>query len=413
MPIAPGETIELTIDNVAHGGVFVGRHDGQVVFAPDTLPGERVRVRITESKRSFARGETLDVIDASADRVAHRWPEAAIDRAPNERAGGAEFGHIALRAQRALKQRVVEDALARTGGLQRTVQVQAAPGDDAVDGLAWRTRLRLHVDDRGRQGPFAPRSHHVVPVSSLPLASSAIQSAAQLDLRLPGATSVDYIERQDGSVDVMATEGEPVRGATETIIETVGDRRFRLDRAGFWQVHRQAPQVLFRAVQRAIDPSVADAKAANLDLYGGVGLFAAAIGDVLGPATRVTSVESDEVATDHAAENLAEWLGALAVPARVDRFLRDALRAASAAERARLRAATVVLDPPRAGAGKEVVSALADLAPAQLVYVACDPVAFARDAKQLVAAGYELASLEGFDLFPHTHHVECVASFRR
>lgn len=413
MPIQRGDELALTIDNVAHGGVFVGRHEGRVLFVPDTLPGETVRVRVTDLKKSFGRGETLEVLEASPDRVEHVWPEASIQRAPERRAGGAELGHVRLAAQRALKQRVVEDALRRTGRIERDVTVQAAPGDDARGGLGWRTRVTLHVDDTGRQGPFAARSHTVVPVDSLPLATEAIQDQAQLDMRLPGATSVDYVHRTDGSVDVIATEGDPVRGRTDTILERVGARELQVDRAGFWQVHREAPGVLVDAVRRAIDPALVDPKAANLDLYGGVGLLATALGDVLGPQARMTSVESDEVATDHAAENLAEWLGALAITAKVDRFLRDTVRDASAAERDRLRAATVVLDPPRAGAGGETIASLVELAPQQVVYVACDPVAFARDARLLVDAGYDLGPLEAFDLFPHTHHVECVALFTR
>ncbi|WP_186329353.1 class I SAM-dependent RNA methyltransferase [Agrococcus jejuensis] len=413
MPIQRGDELALTIDNVAHGGVFVGRHEGRVLFVPDTLPGETVRVRVTDLKKSFGRGETLEVLEASPDRVPHVWPEASIERAPERRAGGAELGHVRLAAQRALKQRVVEDALRRTGRIERDVTVQAAPGDAARGGLGWRTRVTLHVDEQGRQGPFAARSHTVVPVETLPLATEAIQEQAQLDMRLPGATSVDYVQRTDGSVDVIATEGDPVRGRTDTILERVGDRELRVDRAGFWQVHREAPGVLVDAVRRAIDVTRIDPKAANLDLYGGVGLLATALGDVLGPQARMMSVESDEVATDHASENLAEWLGALAITAKVDRFLRDALQDASAAERDRLRAATVVLDPPRAGAGGETIASLVELAPQQIVYVACDPVAFARDARLLVDGGYDLGPLEAFDLFPHTHHVECVARFTR
>ena len=413
MPIQRGDELALTIDNVAHGGVFVGRHEGRVLFVPDAVPGETVRVRVTELKKSFGRGETLEVLEASPDRVPHVWPEASVERAPERRAGGAELGHVRLAAQRQLKQRVIEDALRRTGRIERDVRVQLARGDDARNGLGWRTRVTLHVDEQGRQGPFASRSHTVVPVTSLPLATQAIQDQAQLDMRLPGATSVDYVQRADGSVDVIATEGDPVRGRTETIVERVGDRELLVDRAGFWQVHREAPGVLVDAVRRAIDPALVDPKAANLDLYGGVGLLATALGDVLGPQARMTSVESDEVATDHASENLAEWLGALAITAKVDRFLRDTVRDASAAERDRLRAATVVLDPPRAGAGGETIASLVELAPRQVVYVACDPVAFARDARLLVDAGYDLGPIEAFDLFPHTSHVECVARFTR
>lgn len=416
--IAEGRIVELTIDNVAHGGRFVGRHRtdsderGRVVFVPDTMPGETVRAQVVEVKKSFATAVALEVVSASPDRVPHVWDEASIERAPLERAGGAEFGHIALPRQRELKQRVIEDALERTGGMTREVPVAAAPGDDERGGLGWRTRVRLHVDDRGRQGPFAPRSHEVVPVADLPLATEGIRLSAQLDQRLPGVTAVDYVQYGD-EVDVIAMEGAPERGRTDTIVETVGGREFELDRSGFWQVHREAPGVLTDAVRRAIDADAVDAAGWSLDLYGGVGLFAATIADVLGERTRVTSVEADEVATDHASENLAEWLGASAETGRVDRWLRELAKRASKAERERLSRGVVVLDPPRSGAGREVVEQLVALEPAQIVYVACDPVALARDAKLLAERGWSVDSLEAFDLFPHTHHVEAVASFRR
>ncbi|MCH1882309.1 TRAM domain-containing protein [Agrococcus sp. ARC_14] len=417
--IEPGQIVELTIDNVAHGGRFVGRYGaseserGRVVFVPDTMPGETVRAQIVEVKKSFATAVAIEVVTASEDRVPHIWPEAAIDRTPAERAGGAEFGHIRLARQRELKQRVLEDALQRTGGITREVHVQAAPGDDKRGGLGWRTRVRLRVDDRGNQGPFAPRSHEVVPVTSLPLATEGIQRSAQLDQRLPGVTAVDYVEWGDGEVDVIAMEGEPERGRTDTIVETVGEREFQVDRSGFWQVHREAAGVLTDAVRRVIDVARVDPAGWSLDLYGGVGLFAATIAESLGERTRLTSVEGDEVATDHAGENLAEWLGASAETGRVDRWLRELVGRASAQERERLSNGVVVLDPPRAGAGREVIERLVEIEPAQIIYVACDPVALARDAKLLGEQGWSIDSLEAFDLFPHTHHVEAVAAFRR
>ncbi len=411
--VEPGQIVELSIDNVAHGGRFVGRHEGRVVFVPDTIPGETVRAQIVDVKKSFATAVALEVVEASPDRVPHVWQEAGIDRLPAERAGGAEFGHIRLPRQRLLKQRVIEDALQRTGGMTREVPVAAAPGDDARRGLAWRTRVRLHVDDRGRQGPFAPRSHEVVPVTSLPLATEGIQRSAQLDQPLPRVTAVDYVEWREGEVDVIAMEGEPERGRTDTIVETVRGREFQLDRSGFWQVHREAPALLTDAVRRAIDVDRVDETGWSLDLYGGVGLFAATIAEALGERTRVTSVEADEVATDHASENLAEWLGASAETGRVDRWLRELGKRASATERERLSNGLIVLDPPRAGAGRDVIEQVVALEPAQIVYVACDPVALARDAKLLGEAGWQVDSLEAFDLFPHTHHIEAVASFRR
>lgn len=405
------DIVDLTITNVAHGGVFVARHEGRVVFVPDTLPGETVRARLVDTrKKSFWRAETLEVLDASPDRVDHVWDASSIGRDPAERAGGAEFGHIALARQRALKADVLSDALLRFGGLDadspftRTV-VEPTPGDVEGDGLRWRTRVSLHVDGDGRVGPYAARSHHVIAVDDLPLASPEVARAAPLRDRLDGATTVDVVVSADGVL--VAVDGAARTGA---IHERVGERTFSLEPLGFWQVHREAAALLSSAVSSAVDPDRFDPAAPNLDLYGGVGLFAATLADRFGRSVRVTSVEAESSATDHAAENLADIVGARAVTARVDRFVRSL-----GAERdlARYRAATVVLDPPRSGAGTAVVGELAALAPAQIVYVACDPVALARDTKALRSAGYELDALRAFDLFPHTHHVEAVAAFSR
>jgi tRNA/tmRNA/rRNA uracil-C5-methylase (TrmA/RlmC/RlmD family) len=550
------ELVELEITNVAHGGVMVARLEGRVVFVADAIPGERVLARIVDdAKASFWRADTVEVLEASPDRRAHVWDAASLSRAPSERAGGAEFGHIALERQRALKGEVLTDALRRMGGLDRVVEVEpigADRGDVNVDvdvdgrasgggrgaggswggaggsgggatdgasgagsdrgaglgssgggagfgssegdaglgssddgrgpadrapGTRWRTRVRLHVGPDGRVGPYAARSHTVVPVDDLPLATEAIEEAAALACRLDDAVAVDLVETSSGEVrvtrvreefsktgkrsssgagkrrgdasragaragrgggpggggpgvggagrggstggrgvasgaeDARAVSGGDSAGRIEkpaTIVERVGEREFRLAENGFWQVHRDAARTLSEVVSAQTRADLFDPRAANHDLYGGVGLLAAAIGDRFGAATRITSVESDSAATDYASENLAEWIGARAVTARVDRYLADLERQASAEDRRRLAAATMVIDPPRSGAGKQVVGSLTRLEVAQVVYVACDPVAFARDVALFREAGYELDSLRAFDLFPHTHHVESV-----
>lgn len=402
-----GREIEVEATNMAHGGESVARYEGRVVFVADAIPGERVVARVTaDAKKSFWRAETIRVLEPSPHRRPHVWAEASVDRDPAARAGGADYGHIALDHQRALKAHVLTDALGRMAKVDREVVVEALPGES--DGTGWRTRERLHTSADGTLGPYAARSHRVIPVAGLPLAVAAVREHAPLRERMPGA----------GEVTVIAPSvGEGARlviGAQKpTVIrERVGEREFRVDDTGFWQVHAAAPAVLSAAVQDAIDPGLFDPKAANLDLYGGVGLLAAAVGDRFGPGVRITSVESDARATEHAAENLADWLGAAVITARVDAYVRS-LGDVSAGERARLGAATVVLDPPRAGAGAAVLDPLAALEPAQIVYVACDPVAFARDVALLAGHGYELTGLRALDLFPHTHHVEAVGTFRR
>lgn len=401
-----GREVELEATKIAHGGVSVARLDGRVIFVADTIPGEKVVARITDdSKPSFWRADTVRVLEPSPHRQAHVWAEASVERDPDDRAGGAEFGHIALEHQRALKALVLAEGLQRMARLERAVEVEALPGPS--DGTGWRTRVRLHIAQDGTVGPYAARSHRVIPVESLPLATEAVREIAPLREKVTGADSVDVLAPSSGGARLIVGRQTP-----SVVRERVGDREFRVDDSGFWQVHEGAARALTDAVQDAIDPALFDPRAANLDLYGGVGLLAAAVGDRFGRTVRITTVESDVRATEHAAENLAEWLGATAVTGRVEHWVRS-LADASAGERARLAAATVVLDPPRAGAGRAVLEALAAVKPAQLVYVACDPIAFARDVGTLAGLGYRLAGLRALDLFPNTHHVEAVGTLVR
>ncbi|MGV8970175.1 MAG: class I SAM-dependent RNA methyltransferase [Microbacteriaceae bacterium] len=403
-----GRKLELDVTNIAHGGISVARHDGRVVFVSDAIPGERVLARITEdSKKSFWRAETVSVLTASEHRQAHVWAEAGIDRAPENRAGGADFGHIELGFQRELKRQVLVDSLKRMARVETSAQVEAIAGSD--DGTGWRTRVRLHVDESGRLGPFAARSHRVIRVSSLPLAVPEIDAIAPLAESFEGEEHVDIVAPSGGGGARLIVGKQ----RAQVVTETVGDREFRLSDTGFWQVHRHAAVTLTQAVQDAIDGELFDPKAANLDLYGGVGLLAAAMGDKFGASTHVTSVESDSVATDFASGNLSEWIGANAVTARVETWVRQRVANATASERSQYRAATVVLDPPRSGAGRDVVEKVTELAPAQIVYVACDPVALARDVALFADRGFELTRLRAYDLFPHTHHLEAVATFTR
>jgi tRNA/tmRNA/rRNA uracil-C5-methylase (TrmA/RlmC/RlmD family) len=433
-----GTDIELEVTNVAHGGVFVARHEGRVVFVSDAIPGERVRARISEARHgSFWRADTVEVLTPSEHRRPHVWSAASVDRDPADRAGGAEFGHIELGYQRSLKASVISDALDRMAKLELAPIVEAAPGDevpgdevsaaaaageahrdaataDQAPGLGWRTRVRLQVAEDGTVGPYAARSHRVIAVDDLPLATAAVAAAAPLRSSFPGARSVDVIGPSTGGEIVFPNEPARASASRPHIIrERVGEREFELDARGFWQVHHQAAGVLTRAVQDAVDDASFDPAAANLDLYGGVGLLAAAVGDRFGRTTKITSVESAANATDFAARNLVDWVGAAAVTDRAERYVARAAAQASGVERGRQRAATVVLDPPRSGAGKAVVGSLLALEPAQIVYVACDPVAFARDVALFAAGGYEVRALRAFDLFPHTHHVEVVARLTR
>ena len=422
-----GQIVDLEITDAAHGGVFVGRLDGRVVFTADAIPGERVRARLTDvSKPSFWRAETVEVTDASPHRQRHIWPEADIDRDPADRPGGAEFGHIDLAHQREIKRHILATALQRTGRLEPPVEFEgpraASVGNHVVaeqpDGTRWRTRVSLHVDDDGRVGAYAARSHRVIPTETLPLATAAIERAAAA-LGRPAPGRVDLVQPADGHVRILvhpstdaARKGRAARRSNDVIVEHVGTRRFRVDADGFWQVHRLAASTLTTVVAEELADAV-DPDGWHLDLYGGVGLFGALLGDLAGPSARITSVEGNERATEHAGENLAEWVGARAETARVDRWTRALRQTISERDRERLARGTVVLDPPRTGAGAAVVDDLAALGPASIVYVACDPVALARALARFAGHGYRTDRVRGIDLFPHSHHMEAVALLRR
>jgi tRNA/tmRNA/rRNA uracil-C5-methylase (TrmA/RlmC/RlmD family) len=393
-----GRSFEVAIEKVAHGGIFVARHESRVVFVSHVLPGERVKVRVFEDGgKGFCRAEPIEILEPSVDRVPHIWAEGGVGGA-----GGAEFGHIRLARQRELKADVLEEALDRFAGLKLRVAVEAAPGDDENNGLGYRSRIQLHVDEQGFVGPYRERSHEVVRVKSLPLATEDIQ---ELEFHHTTYQSVGKIEVMASSTGQVQWLIDKKLQGDERLIERAGGRTFRITGGGFWQVHRKAPDVLTSAVNDFIEKAgVLKLSADNLDLYGGVGLFTGTIAAKFGESLRMTTVESFKQATADATLNLKDLPNVKAVCEPVERFL--------APHKDETGEATVVLDPPRSGAGGKVVGQLLKLAPKHIVYVACDPIALARDLKTLMEH-YDLAGIRSFDLFPHTHHLETIASLVR
>ena len=390
------QVLELEIEKVAHGGIFVARHEGRVVFVSHTAPGEKVKAKVYEDKGgSFCRAETLEVLSPSKNRVSHIWKEA--DRLG---AGGAEFGHLALDYQRSLKTDVLEESLSRMAGISQRVQVLPVPGDETTNGLGYRTRVQLHVSAEGVAGPYQERTHNVVPVKSLPLAVTEIN---ELGIHLKNWQDVKRIEIATASTGgVQWFIDKKLKGDKKLTERAVG-RSFRISSGGFWQVHRGAAELLATEVIELSDGL--DIEANNLDLYGGVGLFSGALATKYGKKLNITTVESSKVATSDASANLVDLAKHKAVAAPVEGFLRLQIK-----QGLQLAGATVILDPPRAGAGKTVVDQLVFLEPKKILYVACDPVSLARDLKAVLSSGYRLEQIRSYDLFPHTHHFETIAS---
>ncbi|MBX3312292.1 MAG: class I SAM-dependent RNA methyltransferase [Microbacteriaceae bacterium] len=395
--VAVGSVIELDIAQPAHQGVSIAHYSGRVVFVTGAIEGERVLAEITEAKSKFLKATTLEVWKASENRQEHPWPEASVDRKPSERVGAADFGHMQIDYQRLVKQRVLQDALYRHAKIARTVEVRSVPGGD----LNWRLKERVIAGADGRFGVRAGSSHAVVKVESLPLAVPEVAEAFEnLGKAHPG-TEMTIVRAGDGSTVVIESNS---RDQVPIISYQVGDRTFEVSALGFWQSHHAAAALLSAQVVELLGDARKDPQAPNHDLYGGVGLFAVALADSLGADARITTVESNKQATEFASKNLAEFPNADARTARVEKYLQSLVKSGGNWE-----GATVVLDPPRTGAGKDVVAALHALGPENIVYIACDPVALARDLGLFAEAGWEATEIRAFDLFPNTHHFECVA----
>jgi tRNA/tmRNA/rRNA uracil-C5-methylase (TrmA/RlmC/RlmD family) len=392
-PLAVGALIELEVGPPAHGGSCVARHIGQVVFVRHALPGERVRARITEQSKHFARADAVDVLTASAHRVVAPCPAARPGGC-----GGCDWQHADAGYQREIKAAIVMEQLQRLAGITRDVMVEALPGD----GFGWRTRVRFSVDGTGRAGFRRHRSHQVEVIERCPIAHPLVEAAGVENTRWDGVSEVEVAASVGSGERLVRTAAG--RGATMRVreggalSEAAAGRSWRVSPGGFWQVHPAAADVLTDAVMAGLRPRVGDRA---LDLYAGVGLFAASLAVAVGPGGYVTAVESSTVATRDAAQNLADLPQAHLLRADVAAALRRPEEFGAVD--------IVVLDPPRSGAGAAVVKGIAGLRPRSIAYVACDPAALARDLASFSQAGYVLDELRAFDMFPQTHHVECVA----
>ncbi len=425
-----GERYEVEVGPVAHGGHCVARHEGRVLFVRHALPGERVVAEVTEGDEDsrFLRADAVEVLQASPDRVPAPCPYAGPGRC-----GGCDFQHVAPGAQRRFKVAVITEQLERLAGLSPAeagwdATVVPAEGDKVPKGQvpAWRTRVTYAVDDQGRAGLRRHRSHEVEPVERCLIAAPEVTELGVESRTWPQTATVEAIAATGSSDRQVVITPEP--GGRLPIVELdrpvsvlrVDDaggvhqvhgrgfvreravrRTWRVGGAGFWQVHPQAADTLTRAVIDGLRPRRGESA---LDLYCGVGLFAGALAERVGERGAVLGIEAVKRAVEDARHNLADFDRVRVEHGTVEKVL----------PRTRITGTDlIVLDPPRTGAGRTTVDLLTALTPRAVAYVACDPAALARDLTYFAAAHYRPTSLRAFDLFPMTHHVECVAILER
>jgi tRNA/tmRNA/rRNA uracil-C5-methylase (TrmA/RlmC/RlmD family) len=387
---AVGDIFETEIEKVAHGGHFIARHEGAVFFIRHGIPGEKCRVVITSTGTSFNRGDVVEVLVQSPDRV-----NPPCSYAHRGGCGGCDFQHISMIGQRQLKSDVITEQFARIAKMDLRIEVE-----EVSPSLHWRTRSIATTNSVGRLGFYGARSHNVVPIDDCIIMAPDMKMPElaarswKADVRIEIAVS----SMKERNIALANKESKArLTEGNQTLHEEVMGKLLEVSQDSFWQSNASAPATLARAVLEYAHLRNGDHV---LDLYGGVGLFTSVMVDIVGIDGAIDLIEGSKSATGDAARNFAKNPNVKIATGDVAHHLP---RITSAD--------VVVLDPPREGAGKTVVSEILRLTPRRVVYVACDPAALARDTGYFLEKGFTLSTIRAFDLFPMTHHIECVALF--
>lgn len=441
-----GETREFLIDGITSEGNGVGRADGMAVFIPCTAEGDRVRAKIEKVGKNFAVGSMLKVLTPSPARI-------ESDCSCFSECGGCCFRHIKYEEELRIKRRFVADAFSRIGKIDH-------PVGEILSGKSegYRNKAQYPIDKNGRVGFFAARSHNIIPCSDCRLQPPVFSDIARLFELFIKQFKLSVYNEQTGkgllrhlylrtahNGDIMVTvviNGESLpqsdslisalsgllgdkfksfvlninREKTNVILgdrcrtlygdgfitDTLCSVRLRVSPLSFSQVNHDMAERLYKKAAEYAEP---DGKTV-IDLYCGTG----AIG--LSLAARAKSVigveivpEAVEDAVINARENGIE---------NANFICADASAAAKELKTKGIKSDVVIVDPPRKGCDRELLSIIAnDFCPERLVYVSCDPATLARDCRELAALGYHVKEITPVDLFPRTAHVETVALLLR
>ena len=390
-----GEVLRVNIEKVAHGGHFIARHQGAVFFVRHAIPGEVVDIRVTGASKSFYEADVVAVIESSSDRISPPCRYAGS-------CGGCDFLHINIARQRALKSEVIAEQFARNAKMEVDVEVEEVSAP-----THWRTRYAASTGINGELGFKAHKSAETIAIKNCPVLLPEIDFPTLPEILLAPQQRVEVALSSSGERTVAlmpARESRTSAHGEVTLLEgdeylhyQVGSANYRVSQGSFWQSNINAPQVLVDAVLEFAQPQAGEH---FLDLYGGVGLFTGALIGVLGTGGRVDLIEASTSATRDAKKNFSSYSNIHIHVGDVARNLKNIKRAD-----------VVLLDPPRVGAGEKVVELVTDISARAIIYIACDPAALARDTVYLQNAGYRLANIRAFDLFPQTHHIESIALY--
>jgi tRNA/tmRNA/rRNA uracil-C5-methylase (TrmA/RlmC/RlmD family) len=386
--VNPGDLLTLNIEKVAHGGLCVARHDGVVVFVRHALPGETVEVKLVSlapGKRSWF-AQTIKVISASPHRI-----EPKCEFFKPDGCGGCDWQHVNPTFQRELKLAVLVEQLERFGQVPNAKEICSIISVEPSD-YNWRTRIRLVANEQGKWGFRKTRSHEVQVIDKCLIANNSINDVLK---NLPEGNIGEEILIVKSKDETIVYPVEKRAPSAPNAVQEVDGHDFAVAGDGFWQVHPGAASVLSNQIKKSISGLKVDSFA---DLYAGVGVLAHSLLQEFPQATGFV-VEADRNAAQNAKTNLKDFKNVQVVGDRVDRWIRSV----------KTKFDVVVLDPPRSGAGQNVMQQICDQTLQKIIYIACDPAALARDVLIAKKYGWRLETVVAFDLFPMTHHLESVA----
>jgi 23S rRNA (uracil1939-C5)-methyltransferase len=435
---APAQPVKIEkvvqIEKAIYGGSFLAHADGKAVFVPLVLPGEEAKVRIKEEKRGYATAEVEEMVAAAAERIAPACRHFGT-------CGGCNYQHAGYATQLGLKQAILRETLER-GGVRAPDEINLLAGSE-TQAWGYRNRIRIAFDAQGNAGYRGRRSNAVTPIAECPIAAPLLVRAALAfadvariaaphlraqelllfcDAAEAALLATVFVRNADKSVldalakalhervpelkgmelaaapDERSNEQSPrtlARWGDTYLIYRAAAVEYRVDHGAFFQVNRWLVDGLVEQVMAGRSGATA------WDLFAGVGLFARKL---TASYERVVAVESAPAAMPGLEANLRGTHGTA-----VRAWTLDFLRSRKKADRPDL----IVVDPPRAGLGAEMTSALADVAAPMMTYVSCDPATLARDLRALTATGYAIESVTLADLFPQTFHLETVVHLRR
>lgn len=408
-----GKTFRVTPTTFTYGGETLARlPDGRVVFIPYVLPGEEVRIHLTEDKERYARGKALEILEPSQDRIEPRCPHFG-------ECGGCHYQHIPYPQQLQVKKDILRDQWERIGELTEPPVRDTIPSPKPWN---YRNHVQFHLTGEGALGYKAFRSDQVIPIQECHLPEKVLNLVwPVLDVEyIPGLDKVRLRsgeKEEDVLLVLESSEPEPIQFQVDVPLSAVyrgpggqvvlsGDDFTVVDVRGFPFVVSAGSffQVNIAVAEQIIDHLfellTLTEETVFLDVYCGVGLFSAFFAPNVG---RVIGIESAPSSVEDFMHNLSGFENVELYEARAEDVL----------SHLDLHPDIILADPPRAGLAPEALDGILDLAPELFVYVSCDPATLARDGKRLRRGGYELIQSTPFDMFPHTYHIESVSLFQK